>query len=992
MATSPTDPQKLVLRTGVDNSGLDQGLAESQRKLKEFGGKVAQSVDGASRSLDGLGKQGQEAATRLGRSQQAYLANLQRVIAAEEAGGRNTVEYQRKLAELRQVPTQFADPLLKQLADVKAAQDAAGKGQVDFQRQLGATGLTAKQTAQALRQVPAQFTDIVVSLAGGTAPLTVFLQQGGQLKDVFGSAGTAAQALGRYVVGLINPLTLLAAAVGAVVAGYALGTKETDAFNNALITTGRAADRTLGQLQELSETISDNANVTKGAAAEAITLAVNSGLVGDAIGLAADAAVRLERSLGIGLDKTIAQFKSLGEDPLKAALKLNETTRFLTLQTYEQIRALFDQGRAIDAARLAQEAYADSVQDRTGEITRNLGYIEALWIGIKDAAKDTLDLLKEVGRASAVPTPESLVASTRQQIAALEQKAAPGRGIFSGLSESDKAELEALRFRLSAYQAVVAQKQEEARLDAEAARRVTLKARFDQRELQYLDEKQKATRVLIDLQSKLQEEVDAGAITFDQASAQLQAAQRSIDSKGEDARKNRLDLGIEQIRARLAEALAALEAEQRIFEARRAAGLVGEQQYFDTIGDLIARRSALEIKATDDIIALRQRADLSTKESIDNQREIVKLTTERANQTRDLATSTQVLSIQEQAAAVARVRAYEQARNAAQSFFDTQQVGFERELDSLTRGDAERKRIAGINQINDRYGQQRAAAEQALRQASLAGPPTPEARAQYDQQIALVDEFLAKSLQSWDAYYTALDERQADWRTGATRAIENYAETSANTAAQFESLFTSAFRAAEDAFVEFTKTGELSFKSMAESIVEDLIRIQVRQQIVAQLAQAYGFYNPSSSGFGTGSQYGNQDYGQFFAKGGVPAGGLSQYRNQVHDTPQFFAFARGAGVFGEAGPEAIMPLTRTPDGNLGVRATGGGASGLTVNIIESSEKSGQVQRSSGEQGDILNVFVARVKAEVANDIRRGSGAVPAAMADTYGLNRAPSGF
>lgn len=57
------------------------------------------------------------------------------------------------------------------------------------------------------------------------------------------------------------------------------------------------------------------------------------------------------------------------------------------------------------------------------------------------------------------------------------------------------------------------------------------------------------------------------------------------------------------------------------------------------------------------------------------------------------------------------------------------------------------------------------------------------------------------------------------------------------------------------------------------------------------------------------------------AKGGVyESPSLSTYSNGIYDSPQFFAFAKGAGVFGEAGPEAIMPLTRTSDGSLGVRA------------------------------------------------------------------------
>jgi phage-related minor tail protein len=59
-----------------------------------------------------------------------------------------------------------------------------------------------------------------------------------------------------------------------------------------------------------------------------------------------------------------------------------------------------------------------------------------------------------------------------------------------------------------------------------------------------------------------------------------------------------------------------------------------------------------------------------------------------------------------------------------------------------------------------------------------------------------------------------------------------------------------------------------------------------------------------------------------YAKGDVfNSADLSGYSNSIVKQPTFFAFASGGGVMGEAGPEAIMPLTRASDGSLGVRAT-----------------------------------------------------------------------
>jgi hypothetical protein len=66
--------------------------------------------------------------------------------------------------------------------------------------------------------------------------------------------------------------------------------------------------------------------------------------------------------------------------------------------------------------------------------------------------------------------------------------------------------------------------------------------------------------------------------------------------------------------------------------------------------------------------------------------------------------------------------------------------------------------------------------------------------------------------------------------------------------------------------------------------------------------------------------------------------------------------------------------------------------GITVNIIEDPNRAGQVQqRQSGGQ-NMLDVFVAQVKSSIAGDISRGSGAVPDALAGTYGLNRAAGAF
>jgi len=128
------------------------------------------------------------------------------------------------------------------------------------------------------------------------------------------------------------------------------------------------------------------------------------------------------------------------------------------------------------------------------------------------------------------------------------------------------------------------------------------------------------------------------------------------------------------------------------------------------------------------------------------------------------------------------------------------------------------------------------------------------------------------------------------------------------------------------------------------------------------------------------------------ADGGVYSSpSLSAYSGGVYSTPQPFTFAKGAGIFGEAGPEAIMPLRRGPDGKLGV-AAGGAGNGIVVNIIESPGNGGKQTRRNDNGVDILDIMVEQITNKIASDISRGDGAVPNSLSRTYGLNRTAGAY
>lgn len=175
-------------------------------------------------------------------------------------------------------------------------------------------------------------------------------------------------------------------------------------------------------------------------------------------------------------------------------------------------------------------------------------------------------------------------------------------------------------------------------------------------------------------------------------------------------------------------------------------------------------------------------------------------------------------------------------------------------------------------------------------------------------------------------------EAARDPWSGMLRGMRKWSGEATNLGKQVETSLTSAFDNASDALADFVTTGKLNFADLANSIISDLARIAARQAIggiVGGLASGLGNLF-SGSYTDTAKNMVNYIPGvNFSAKGNVFSGGnISDYSNSIVSRPTLFSygsqlqpFARGAGLMGEAGREAILPLARTSGGNLGVYAT-----------------------------------------------------------------------
>lgn len=230
-------------------------------------------------------------------------------------------------------------------------------------------------------------------------------------------------------------------------------------------------------------------------------------------------------------------------------------------------------------------------------------------------------------------------------------------------------------------------------------------------------------------------------------------------------------------------------------------------------------------------------------------------------------------------------------------------------------------------------------------------------------------------------------ETQTDAGSGFERAFLKIARDAEDMATQIEKVVTNAFRGMEDALVEFVKTGKLDFKSLVDSIITDIIRLVIRAQIVAPLAQIingfvgglFGSGSPSLNSGAPGFRAGQAD-------GGVWSGGVQAFANGgIINQPTAFGMSAGRlGLMGEAGPEAILPVTRIGQ-RLGVDATGV-AQGTIVQIFDqrTSQDSEPVETEETQGSDGRRVLKIMIRDTVNREIQQG--AFDGAMRDRFGNN------
>ncbi|EHZ7707824.1 phage tail tape measure protein [Salmonella enterica] len=838
-------------------------------------------LSGGLQELQRIQAQVRQAKGRGDISQGDYLALVSETTAkTRELADAEALATQKKAQFIRRLKEQTAAQHLSrtELLRVKAAELGVSNAADVYIRKLERAG-TATYTLE-LKSAAAR-RELGV-LAGELAR--------GNFGALRGSGITLANRAG-WIEQLMSPKGLMtggligvaAASVYGLGKAYYEGAKESEAFNKQLILTGSYAGKTTDQLNKMAKSLAGN-GVTQHDAAGVLAQVVGSGaFTGQAVDMVSRTAARMQEAVGQSVDETIRQFKRLQDDPVNAAKELDRTLHFLTATQLEQIRVLGEQGRTADAAKIAMSAYSEEMNKRMTDVHNNLGWVERAWNAVGDAAKLAWDRMLDIGREDTLD----------EKIAQLQKKISNGGTqvgkAFIPVTQKDRDNLAAL-----------------------------LEEKF-QKELQ--DAKEKAERDYQETQ-KLRNEQNAALNRENETEAMRHKRETDRISAMQYADASIRNAALERENERHKKAMERQTKKPGAYHNDEASRLLLQysQQQAQVEGQIAAAKLSTTEKMTQahkQLLAFQQRiTDLSGKKLTADEKSVLAHRDEIVQALRGLDIKQQELQHQNAINELKKKTLTLTSQLADEESRVRQQHAMA--LATMGMGDQQRGRYEERLKIQQQYQDK---LEQLKRDSKAKGTYGSD---EYRQAEQALKDSLDRRLAEWADYSAKVDAAQGDWMQGASRALDNFLAQGSNVAGMTENVFTNAFNGMADGIANFALTGKMDFRSFTVSILADLAKMEARIAASKLLGSLLGMF-----GFGA-SAGGSTPSGAYSAAamsvipnadGGVyRSAGLSQYSGSIVNRPTFFAFARGAAVMGEAGPEAILPLRRGADGKLGVVA------------------------------------------------------------------------
>lgn len=850
-------------------------------------------------------------ATTLSAERQALLAQVATAGAGTAAIKERVSAIQLEIAAERQKAAALQTSITAQRAAVQQAQTQAstlnsqGTALSRNAKLADQLGTSQKNLAFASRNAVFQLQDIAVSLDMGMPVYRVLLQQVPQVTGAFGGFGNTL----KYVGALLGPIGLALSAVAAVLGTIAVVSSRSERtmsdLNKTLVLTNGYSGLTADAILRMGEN-ADSAGRSFTKTVDTVKALAAAGVsAGADFERLSKAANDFASKAGVGVEDVVAQIAKLSSDPVGGLRALQGEYHSVTEAQIQHVQQLENQGKHAEAVAQANTLAATSFEKMATDIKNNAGYLETAMAAVSRAAKSMWDAILDVGRPSSANDQEMKVRERLQGLNTEINEIIRQRDAASGITPAQRSRLEylnkeadALGKQLAGFTATATARRTEAQAATEAAKAqqeldrntkeaAELLATYKTRAAQRNSELEKANRLF-----------KAGAIDQKQYAATVaEINERLKDPAPKKAAAEKIDAGIKMLENARAE-LAVL---RQITSIQAESAEIGQRE--KGIRNEIA-------KLQQDAIALQARADADH------------LTKAEKQQAAEIQATIQV---KEQAAAEAK------------------------RIDAL-------EKTAKAHQQVDAYLKSTGSQIDAIQQGYALSA---DAAANLAKELELVDRLQRagaskEDIQAAQAEFNKLVEAQsgnaATLSDGFSRGLEDSLKAMGNGYTQMQDLTKFTVGQMTDTFATFFETGKFGAKDMINAILKELIRLGTSSALksIAQM-------------FGAGSGAGGSLFSAIFqgltasANGNVMSGGnVSAYSGQIIDSPTLFnfgqlhKFANGAGLMGEAGPEAVMPLRRGKDGKLGV-AAGGAGSGITANVsVVFQDGGGTSKQSNGD--------------------------------------------
>jgi hypothetical protein len=230
-------------------------------------------------------------------------------------------------------------------------------------------------------------------------------------------------------------------------------------------------------------------------------------------------------------------------------------------------------------------------------------------------------------------------------------------------------------------------------------------------------------------------------------------------------------------------------------------------------------------------------------------------------------------------------------------------------------------------------------------------------------QLDILDEhvdLLRQRAAALDEATKKQEENNNSFGKQFSQSFEDGIKSMGDLAGNLGSSFASAFEGMADQLTDFVTTGKANFRDFAASVLKDISRMIIKYAIFNAVRGILNAFNPEAAA----APLVEAANGRVFAQNGIQPFA----RGGIVDRPTLFPFAKGIGLMGEAGPEAIIPLRRGRDGKLGVAGGGGGTTNVVVNV----DASGSSVEGDQQQAKALgNAISAAVQSELVKQKRPG---------------------